>query len=592
MKSAIKCAILAAALLGAGAVHKTADAKADPNKVLRVAFEAADDGFDLARTNSLYSTWLAEAVFEPLLTYDYLARPVKLVPRTAESMPEISGDGLTYTFRIKKGRYFTPHPAFKGQKRELVAADYVYTIKRHLDPAARSVQENTFRGKIVGLDELAAEAKASGKFDYDKPIAGLETPDRHTLRIRLKTQDYTLLYNLASAFSGALAREVVEMYGEDVGRHPVGTGPYMLKDYVARSKIVFEANPDYPTFTWDFKPSGEAWDEDLIRDMKGKQMPQIGRVEVSIMEEEQARWLGFDSGQIDLDMLALPAAPRVLDNGQLKPQFVQRGIKLYRFVEPGVRRTYFNMKDPVVGGYTKERIALRRALAMAYNYQDEINQVWYGQAVKATSHLPPSILGYDKNYRTSVQHDPVLAAKLLDHFGYTKGPDGWRTQPDGKPLVIKIHSAPHSRDKAKMEIWKKSLDKLGVRAEFPVSSFADNLKAAYRCELSMWGLGGTAANPDGIDFLENYYGPKAYTGNLGCYQSKAFDEAYEAAEKLPPGPERYAQYIKMQQIMEADTVQLLELWRIRNWVSHPWVKGFKKHPILSADWMYLDIDKR
>ncbi|HYD78757.1 MAG TPA: ABC transporter substrate-binding protein [Paucimonas sp.] len=585
-------ALMCGLALQTAALAKAERGSADPNKVLRVAFEAADDGFDLTRTNSLYSMWLTEGVLETLLTYDYLARPVKLVPRTAEAMPEVSDDGKTYTFKIKKGIYFTPDPAFKGQKRELTAADYAYTIKRHLDPQTRSVQENTFRGKIVGLDEAADAAKKTGKFDYDAPIAGLETPDRYTLRIRLKHPDYVLLYNLASPFSGALAREVVEMYGEDVGRHPVGTGAYMLKQYVPRSKIVFEANPDFRGETWDFKSSGEAWDEQVIRDMKGKRMPQIGRVEVSIIEEEQARWLGFDSGEIDLDMLGLPASPRVLDKDKLKPQFAQRGIKLYRFIEPGVRRTFFNLKDPVLGGYTKEKIALRRAIAMAYNYDDEISQVWYGQAVKASSHIPPSILGYDPKYRTSIRHEPELAAKLLDHFGYKKGADGWRTMPDGKPLVVKIHSAPHTRDKAKMEIWKKSLDKLGLRAEFPVSSFADNLKAAYRCELSMWGLGGTAGNPDGIDFLESYLGAKAYQGNMGCYQSEEFDKAYRAAEKVAPGPERYAYYVKMQQLMEADTVQVLELWRIRNWVSQPWVKGFKKHPILNADWMYLDIDKR
>jgi ABC-type transport system substrate-binding protein len=109
--------------------------------------------------------------------------------------------------------------------------------------------------------------------------------------------------------------------------------------------------------------------------------------------------------------------------------------------------------------------------------------------------------------------------------------------------------------------------------------------------LSMWGLGGTASIPDGIDALQSYYGPNAYQGNFGCYQSDAFDEAYRKAMRLPDGPERTALYQRMLRIMEADTVELTELWQIRNWLIHPWVKGFKKHPILSGDWMYLDIDK-
>ncbi|HYD78755.1 MAG TPA: ABC transporter substrate-binding protein [Paucimonas sp.] len=587
----LRSAKLIAGLLCGLALHIAAYAKADPNKVIRVSFEASEDGFDLTRTNNLYSTWMCDGIFESLLTYDYLARPAKLVPYTAEAMPEISADGKTYTFRLKKGIYFTPDPAFKGQKRELVAADYAYVIKRHMDPKTRSVQEGNFRGKIVGLDALAEQAKKTGKFDYDAPVAGLEAVDRYTLRIRLNAPDYTLLYYLANATTGALAREVVEHYGADIGRHPVGTGAYMLKQYVPRSKIILEANPDYRGFVWDFKSSGEAWDEQVIRDMKGKHMPQIGRVEISVIEEEQARWLAFDSQQLDLEQMAPPAAPKVLDGDKLKPQFTARGIKLYRYIQPATRYTFFNFKDPVVGGYTKDKIALRRAIAMAYNAEEEIRQVWYGQAVKAQSTIPPGLAGYDPKYRTSIGYDPELAAKLLDHFGYKKGADGWRTMPDGKPLVIKIHSAPKSRDVAKMEVWKRSLDRINLRTEFPVAGFADNLKAAYQCELSMWGLGGTAGIPDGLEFVQSYYGPSAYQGNFGCYQSNAFDEAYKQAALMPDSPERTALYQRMLRIMEADTTEVLELWQIRNWLTHPWVKGYKKHPIVHGDWQYLDIEK-
>jgi ABC-type transport system substrate-binding protein len=564
---------------------------ADPNKVLHVSFEAADDGFDLTRTNSLYTHWLMEAVFEPLLTYDYLARPAKLRPNTAEAMPDVSDNGKTWTFHLKKGIYFTPDPAFKGQKRELVAADYAYSIKRHMDPKMRSPQEGNFRGKITGLDELAAKAKKTGKFDYDAPIAGLETPDRYTLRVRLNAPDYTLLYYFAQSSTAAQAREVVEQYGEQIGLHPVGTGPYMLKQYVPRSKIILEANPDYRGFIWDFQSTGDAWDDQIVRDMKGKHMPQVGRVEVSIIDEEQARWLGFDSGQLDFEQLGLPAAPRVLDGDKLKLELASRGIRLNRYVAPEIRYTYFNFNDPVLGGYGKDKIALRRAIAMAYNIDDEIAQVWFGQAVRAQGRVPPGVTGFDPAYRKSIGYDPELAVKLLDRFGYKKAPDGWRTMPDGKPLVVTIHSGPIARDVAMMEVWKRSLDRIGIRTTFPVARFADNLKSAYRCDLSMWGLGGSAGIPDGIDFLEAFLSTKAYQGNFGCYHSDAYDEAYHKAETLPPGPERTALYSHMQRILEADTVEVTELWRIRNWLIHPWVKGFKKHPIMNADWAYLDVEK-
>ncbi|MBC7500828.1 MAG: heme-binding protein [Herminiimonas sp.] len=574
------------------ALQMPALAKADPAKVLRVSFEATEDGFDLLHTSNLYSIWMAEAIFESLLQYDYLARPAKVIAGTAEAMPEVSDDGKTYLFRIKKGIYFTPDPAFKGVRRELVASDYAYVIKRHMDPKSRSVQSGTFEGKIAGLDALVAEAKKSGRFDYDAPVAGLDTPDRYTLRIRLNNPDPTLQYHLASPVTAALAREVVETYGEDIGRHPVGTGAYLMKQYVPRSKIILEANPDYRGFKWDFKSTGDAWDDQIVRDMKGKDMPQVGRVEISIIEEEQSRFLAFDSGQLDFEQLSDPAAPKVLNGDKLKPEFTARGIRLYRFTMPANTYTYFNFKDPVVGGYTKDKIALRRAISMAYDPKQEIVQVRYGQAVKAQSVIPPGVSGHDPAYRTSIGHDPVLAAKLLDRFGYKKGPDGYRTLPDGKPLTIRIHSAPKTRDIAKMEIWKRSLDAIGVRAEFPVSGFADNLKAAYRCELMMFGLGGTASIPDASDFFENFYGPNASQGNFGCYRSAVFDNAYKKSRLMADSPERQELYRIMQRQMEADTVQSLELWRVRNWLIQPWVKGYKTHPILHGDWQYLDVEKR
>ncbi len=567
-------------------------AKADPNKVLHVTFEGADDGFDLMRTNSLYSTWAARNIFENLYAYDYLARPVKLRPVLAVAMPEITEGGKVFTVHIKKGIYFTPDPAFKGQRRELTAQDFIYTLQRVMDPVNRSTQSGDYEDKIIGLDEQVELAKKTGKFDYNAPIAGLKALDRYTLQYRLKRADYTFLYYMADGASAPVAREVVEMYGSDSGRHPIGTGPYILKEYVPRSKIVFEANPDYRATVWDFESSGEPWDAQVIVDMKGKSLPQIGRVEVSIIEEHQARWLSFASGQSDLDLLPEIVVPRAIIGDKLNAELIKKGVRLYRFVESGVGSTYFNFKDPVVGGYSKEKIALRRAIAMSFDIPGVITQAYFGQAVKAEMEVPPSVVGHDPQYRNSIPYNPELANKLLDRFGYRKGPDGYRTLPDGKPLLIKIHSNPTARDKTKMEVWRNSLNKIGLRAEFPVAGFADNLKSAYACQLPMFGLANTASIPDGSDFATLYYGPYALRGNFGCYQSKVFDDAFAKARTVPPGsPEHIQLYRTMTRQLEADTARVLEMWRYRNWVVQPWVKGFKKHPMLHADWLYLDVDK-
>ena len=125
------------AALGVGALILLASlpalAAADPGKVLRIAFPTAETGFDPVHVSDLYSNTVNEAIFERLLTYDYLARPAKLVPMVAEAMPEVKDEGRVYVFRLRKGIHFTPDPAFKGQQRELVAEDFIYAYKRVLD---------------------------------------------------------------------------------------------------------------------------------------------------------------------------------------------------------------------------------------------------------------------------------------------------------------------------------------------------------------------------------------------------------------------------------------------------------------------------
>ncbi len=563
---------------------------ANPDKVIHTVFEASDDGFDMVKTQNYYSGWVASAIFETLLTYDYLARPAKLVPNTIESMPETSPDGKTLTFKIRKNILFAPDPAFGGKPRELTARDYVYSIKRLVDPQNRSPSANFVSGKIVGLDEAVAKAKKTGRFDYDAPIEGLYAPDRYTLRIQLKRPDNNFLYVLAYGALAAVAKEVIDFYGTKSRIHPVGTGPYMLDQYVPRSKMVLVANPHYRGFTWDFEPSEDPEDRKIISEMKGKTMPQIGRVEIAIIEEEQSRWLTFQEGKIAFDKLPQIAAPLVLDGDQLKKEYADQNLRLYRVIEPEVTFTTFNFRDPVIGGFSHEKIALRRAIAMAYNVDEEIALLRNGQAIKAEMMVPVGVVGHDPAYRSSIGYDPRLASLLLDHFGYKRQANGYRSMPDGSPLLLKIRTEAGASSKIVSEIWKRGLDLIGVKAVFEVSNFADNVKAATQCQLMMWGSAWHADYPEGENFLQLLYGPNSGQGNHGCYQSPAYDALYQKAMILPQGKERHALYAAMNRQMEADTAWSLHVSRVRTWLVRPWVKGFKKHPIMQSDWQYLDVD--
>ena len=582
--------LVAASLLLANTVTLAAS-PADPAKVVRVAYEAPDDGFDLVRTSNAYSVQVAQGILEPLLSYDYLARPAKLVPKTAEAMPEVSDNGKTYTFRLQKGILFTDDPAFKGKRRELTAQDYAYSFKRFLDPKNRSPSITFLAGKIVGLDALAAEAVKTGKFDYDRPIAGVETPDPYTLRLHLNAPDYNFLYSIAYTGLGAVAREVIEAYGVQSGQHPVGTGPYQLSQYVPRSRIVLTANPDYRGFVWDFQSMGDAWDDQLVKDMKGKKMPQVGRVEISIIEEQQSRWLAFQDKQLDNDKLPESATSSAMEGVKLKPALTAEGVTLYRMVEPEIIYSLINQRDPVLGGTGKEKIALRRAILMAYDVNAEITQMRLKQAITAYSAVPVGVQGFDEKYRSSFRYDPVLANKLLDRFGYKRGADGYRTLPDGQALTVRINNEANATQKISSEIWKRGLDLIGVRGEFPTQNFADNLKAATACKLQIWSAAWHADYPEGENFLQLLYGPNAGQGNHSCYQSAAFDALYRQAQATPPGPERLPLYEKMTRQMEADSVWGLHVSRVRNWLIRPWLKGFKKHPFMESEWAYIDIEK-
>ena len=590
MPGAALAAFFAAVTLLAAAASP-AFAAADLKKVVRQVFPAAETGFDPAGVQDLYSATIEQAVFETLLSYDYLARPSKLVPLTAEALPDITDNGKTYTIRIRKGIYFIDDPAFKGRKRELTAADYAYSLKRLIDPKIRSPWAWLVEGKIVGLDELAEAAKKSGSFDYDAKVEGLETPDRHTLRIRLKDTDYNLSYILAHEPTSAVAREVIEAYADTAGRamaNPVGTGAYRLKQWIRSSKIILEANPDYRGFTWDFKSSDPA-DQKLIAEMKGKKMPQVGRVEVSIIEEDQARLLAFQNGELDLMDLGGPLAPNVLDAGKLKPEFVKKGVKLSRIVDPAIVYHYWNMQDPIVGGMSKDKIALRRAMALSYNVAEEVNVVRNGQAIEAEYPIPPGVVGHDAAYRSPVKHDVATANKLLDTFGYKKGADGWRNLPDGKPFTIRYASRPDSLGRQQDELWKKALDSIGVRMEVQKDKFPELLKLERQCKLMMRTASWIADWPDAENFMQLLYGPNTGQNNNACAKIPEYDQLYEQSVRMPPGPARDKLYHEMTKLIEAYAPWRLDVLTYRNMLVQPRVQGYRKHPILHNEWAYIDI---
>lgn len=583
--------VLGCLLLFMASIHVAAA----PKKILRYAFPISETGFDPARTSDLYSSYVNAAIFDSLMTYDYLARPYRVIANSVlASEPEVSADGRVYTFRIKPGIYFSDDPAFGGKKRELVAADFAYSLKRHHDPKLRSPQLYLIEGKIAGLAALQKRAKDEGKFDYDAPVEGLKTPDKYTLVMTLSETSYTWLLTMAAPSWGAVAREVIEKYGDDTMAHPVGTGPFKLKSWKRGSRTEVERNPNYREEYWDVAiPPNDAWASDVAKRLKGKRLPLLDEIHYYVVEEQQPRWLAFLNEEHDfIERVAAEYSTRAFPRGQLAADLRNRGIQMDRLEALDITFTYFNMNDAVWGGYTPDKVALRRAVVMGYDNADEINIVRRGQAKAAHSPVPPGANGFDPNFRaTPSEYNLPRAKALLDIYGYVdKDGDGWRDLPDGKPLVFKRTSTPAAWDKDLDELWLRALNDLKIKLEVRKQKWPDSLKEANAGTLQSWGLAQSLSIPDAEEIMSNFYGPNAGPGNFARFKSDEFDRLYEQARTTPLGPERNALWARMNNIILAYAPWKFGANRIYTNLAHPWVVGFRMNPAMRSWWKYVDID--
>lgn len=565
----ITTALLAVLLCGAPAQAAAQRAAQQGEKVLRTYITTSETGLDPAVASDIASLTLLENLFDPLLRYDFLARPVKLQGNAASALPKVGDKGLSYTFTIRPGMFFTPDPAFKGQRREVTAADYVYSLKRLYDPALKSPWLSLFEGKIAG------DAALKKSFSQDTAIEGLQALDRYTLRIRLSAPDPNFLYYLATPASSVVAREVVEAYPGQLGNHPVGTGPFKVGEWKRSDKLVLLANRDY-----------------IVKGADGKRLPLIDRIEVKVAEEFQGRVLGFLSGQYDyLEQVPESMTDVVIRDGKLKPELAARGMELTRFPTLQTYYMWMNMEDPVVGGYTNDKVALRRAIALSYNSAEDIALLKKGFAIRAESPLPPNVLGYDPAYRSPVSYNPHLAAALLDRYGYTqRDPDGFRRDPAGRPLTLTMHSEATVTGRLRDEVWRKGLNAIGLRVVFQTDKKSEIIKASRNGKVQMFESNWIADFPDGENFYQLLYGPNSGRANYARFDLPAYNDRYEQARGMPDSPARQKLYFELNQLIHAYNPWVPLTHPISADIRHPWLKNYTRHPVELTTWRYLDID--
>ena len=558
---------------------------AEPAKVLRIAqFEI--DTLDPQQYADDPSFQVIMALFESLYEWDYLSPTPKLTPLTAAGLPEVTDGGRVWTIKLKHGILFTDDPVFTGKPRELVAADYVYSYKRWLDPNGRRAGQPVLTDLILGARPVIEAAKKAGKLDFEAPIEGLRALDRYTLQIRMSEPNYPNIRDLLT-FVGAVPREVVDAAGPDLRTRPVGTGPFRLKEWKRGSRLILEANPGYREAY--FPSSDRKADAELVQSMKGRRVPMVDRVEVNIVDEDITRLLLFEQGGLDFVQLRGEIATRLLANGKLKPEYAARGITRQVNVEPFLFSLYFNMKDPVIGGMSNERVALRRAIAHGFDADTMIKVVLAEQAIPANQMIPPGVGGHDPELPVKSMYDPATAKALLDRFGYVKrDPDGFRQAPDGSRLTVVLSLRTGGVMREVQTLFKKNMEAISLRTDFIVMPFQDMIKDLEKGKFQMYS-GGFGGSPSGYNEHSQLHSKQPQRVNVGQFANADYDRAAETFLKSATEEEQIAAARTMVGIARTYMPQLPVYFRLESNYVQPWLTGFRPG-VFSSYWKYLDVD--
>ena len=570
--------LLAVACFGAAAL---ADA-ADPAKVLRVATSDIDT-LDPHQLQDKFSRDVSLVINEAMFEWSYLDRPPVPVPRTAAGKPQVGADGRTWTIRIKPGIFFTDDPAFKGARRELVAEDYVYSVKRYVDPNLRGGGDPQVTDLIVGMRPLVdAASKPGARLDYDAPVAGLRALDRHTLELKFTAVNYPVATDILMV--QAVAREVVEAAKGDIQARAVGTGPYRLAEWQRGTRVVLVANPDYREL--DFPSSGDPAYADLVREMTGRRLPAIGRVELSIIDEQQVRLLEFERGKLDVIELRGEAVGPFLKNGEMLPSLAASGIKRIPYVTNSVRALYVNMDDPVLGGMARERVALRRAISLAIDAETLIKVIYAGQGLPANQIIGPGLSGHDPAWPVR-KYDPALAAALLDRMGFAKrDAQGFRMTPEGEPLTVVLTIFTGTVWREIQTLLRKNFDALGVRLDFRSVPVQDLFKEVAQGRF-MLAIHGRSLTPNGLGFSQ-FYGPSPPQQNESRFRLTQYDRAFEAFLQAASDADRMREARTMIAILHYHAPYIPLQVDMQNAFVQPWLMGYVPSPF-SAYFQYQDL---
>jgi ABC-type transport system substrate-binding protein len=584
------------------------------------------------------STGIQTNIYEGLYCYHFLIRPSLIVPQLATEMPEISEDRLTYTIRIKPGVKYHRNPCFGVDKsglaktRTVRAEDFVLAFKRIADyyNTKTSLSWSFLSGRIVGIDEFRNKTRAStaGDFSrYNTPVAGLKALDEHTLQIKLTKQFPQLIYVLAMHVYAPCPREAIDYWlasREDPETHNrvaipegersvefraqemvIGTGPYILRTFSRKRKIVLVRNPDfreqyYPTAAEIrrlVKDQASAEKQlatleelGLLKDA-GKRVPFVDAFQLDFVAETYAAWMRFLLRQTDASGVPRETFESVITPGKdLTESWKKKHIRLVKYASPAVYWYAFNMDDPVVGGSK----SLRQAMCLCYDEENVIKVLRNGRGMRAVNTIPSTFKGWKEAgpgpyYKLDLaeakkkiaQAKKELAAKgLLDA--------------KGEIPEIKLDFPARDVERQQLaEFAKLQFAKIGLRIKPSLNDWPTLQEKVHNKNVQVYAMGWHADYPDAENFLQLYYSPNIKKGtNNTNYSDGQFDAWYRQASVMPDCPERTELYVKMIRKISEDTPVMMLSEPMGFVLFYDWYQNTFPHPIGGGFRKYVRIDEK
>lgn len=591
-------AFAAPTLAGAETATKTKE-----DKVLRIPMTTSGPGtLDPIMGSTTYENRAVSCLYETLLQYKYLKRPLELEPLLLAEMPEVTEGGKHWKFRLQPGITFHDDPCFPGgQGREVTAKDVLYSWRRLADPSSRYKSWWLVEGLIKGFneykDEQAKRVDAGQKFDYDAPVEGFKVIDDHTFTVELNEPNQQFIWRLAMFQLSVVPREAVEKYGDAFAGHPVGTGPFILRnesDWVRNARMTVHKNPEYRPAQYpdEWMPEDEALG---LHTPAGQTIPFVDSIEFTFFVEAQPRWLEFKAGNLDHSTVGQSEFPEAFSQRtkELKRSWSAKGIREVKVPLLDFIFRNFNMEDPLVGwdnGNPKKK-ALRQAFNLAMDW-DEMNETLYnGLAIAYDGPIPPGLDGHPNNTDHRAPYSTrgpnyELARQKLREAGYEVV--------DGKVVglpVIDMYTSNGQESVRIVEMMKRNLAEVGIRINERYLDFAPLMEVVDNKKAQFFSFAWGSDYPDAENNLALFYGPNKSPGaNHSNYDNPAYNELYEQIRTMPAGPERTAVYEQMRDMLIEDAPFCGSLARIRQYVIQPWCLNFKPTEDFFTYFKYLDVD--